>query len=204
MWNKKKEGKIFIISGPSGSGKTTLKQKILSCKDINFTYSISYTTRKPLKGEKNKKDYFFVSEEVFLSKVQHKDFLEYANVYGYYYGTDKAYVSSILKKGHNVLIDVDIQGASKLKKLKSFKAVYIFILPPSLSELKKRLEKRKRDNKKEIAKRMKVAIKEINQAKKHYEYCIINKNIKNMVEDIRAIISAELLKSSQYNFKEQL
>lgn len=200
MWSKRKEGKIFILSGPSGSGKTTLKQKILSCKGINFTYSISYTTRKPLKGEKHKKDYFFVSEKDFFSKMQKGDFLEHANVYGYYYGTDKAYVQSILKKGHNVLIDVDIQGARKLKKL-GLKAVYIFILPPSLSELKKRLEKRKRDNKKEIAKRLKVAQKEINQAKKHYEYCIINKSIKNMVEDIRAIIRAELLKSTQYAFK---
>ena len=99
MWSKKKEGRIFIITGPSGSGKTTLKQKILSHEDINFTYSISFTTRKPLQGEENGKDYFFISQEQFQNKIKTGDFLEYANVYGSYYGTEAHQVKKIREKG---------------------------------------------------------------------------------------------------------
>ena len=199
MWSKKKQGKIFILSGPSGAGKTTLKQELLCLPSINFTYSISYTTRRPLQGEHNKKDYFFISEKQFQKKIEKGDFLEYAFVYGYYCGTDRKYVENILKKGHNVLIDVDIQGARALRRQKGFQAVYIFILPPSVAELRKRLVHRKRDKQKEIEKRLKAAEKEIAQAR-HYKYCVVNKSIKSMVEDIRAIIHSELLTSSQYIF----
>jgi len=200
MWNKKKEGKVFIISGPSGSGKTTLKQKILSHKDISFTYSVSFTTRNPLQGEENGKDYFFVSKSEFQKKIENGDFLEYADVYGSYYGTDALEVHKILEKGQNVLIDVDTQGAHSLRKCHLLKeAVYIFILPPSLQELEKRLTERKRDDRKEIEKRLSVAKKEIAEAHK-YHYCIENRTIETMVKDIQAIIQAELLKSDQYTF----
>ena len=191
MSNEK--SKIFVISGPSGSGKTTLKQEILSRKDIPFTYSISFTTRSALQNEENGKDYYFTSKEEFQEKIENGDFLEYADVYDYSYGTDKHEVNKILEKGQNVLIDVDTQGANELKKQKGFKAIYIFILPPSIEDLKKRLTERKRDNIKEIEKRLNAARKEIAEKDK-YDYIVENKTIEVMVKDIQTIIQKELSK----------
>jgi guanylate kinase len=200
MWSKPKKGKVFVVSAPSGAGKTTLTKKLLDDPSLNLRYSVSFTTREPRKGERNGRDYHFASEKVFLRKIARGDFLEYACVYGHFYGTDRRIVGHLQDSGSNVLIDVDTQGARSLQKRRGFRAVYIFILPPSLKELRERLVNRKRDDKKEIRKRFFEAKKEIWRARR-YDYCVVNADIRQAVADIRNIIRAELLKTEQYRFR---
>ncbi len=202
MWSRKKEGIIFVLSAPSGAGKTTVMKELLKDKSLKLKYSISCTTREPRKGEKNGRDYFFLKESEFLEKVKNNEFLEYAKVYGHYYGTDRKTVMEIVKKGFNVLIDVDTKGAYKLMKTKGFKANYIFILPPSIRELKKRLARRKTESKRDLEKRIKEASKEIKRAAK-YDYCVVNKNVNEAVSDLKAIIKASFLKREMYIWKEK-
>ena len=197
MLNRIKKGVVFVISAPSGAGKTTIMKKLLKDKKLKLKYSVSCTTRHPRKGEKNGRDYFFLSKEKFEKKIKKGDFLEYANVYGHYYGTDRDVVENILNKGYNALIDVDTKGAAKLMKNKKFKANYIFILPPSMRELRKRLSKRKTESKEEFERRIKEASKEIKKAKR-YDYCVINKDIKKAVDDVSAIMRACMLKSELF------
>jgi guanylate kinase len=198
MWNKRKEGGVFVISAPSGAGKTTIIRRLLRMPSLNLRYSVSFTTREPRKGERPGRDYYFIPHKNFEKKIKKGDFLEYAKVYSHYYGTDGSIVRSIQKKGHNVLIDVDTQGALKLKARKGFRAVYIFILPPSIKELRKRLLDRKREGTSEINKRLNEASKEMKRSK-HYDYCVINKSIDKAVEDAKTVIQAELLRSSRYH-----
>lgn len=197
MWSKLKEGQAFVISAPSGAGKTTLMKKILADPSLNLKYSISCTTREPRKGEKHGRDYFFLSKKTFFRKIKKGDFLEHANVYGHFYGTDKKVVKKIQKQGSNVLIDVDTKGARSLQKHKGFHAVYIFILPPSLQELQKRLIKRRSEEKKEMKTRLREATKEIDQARR-YDYCVVNATVSQAIQDIKAIMKAESLTISRY------
>jgi guanylate kinase len=200
MWSKAKKGKVFVVSAPSGAGKTTLTKRLLGDPSLNLRYSVSFTTRDPRKGEKNGRDYHFVNEKVFLRKIAKGDFLEYACVYGHFYGTDRHIVGKLQDSGSNVLIDVDTQGARTLQRRRGFRAVTIFILPPSLKELRERLVNRKRDDKKEIHRRFLEAKKEIWRARR-YGYCVVNADIRQAVADIRNIIRAELLKTEQYRFR---
>jgi len=156
-------------------------------------FSVSYTTRNPRRGEVNDKDYTFINKEEFRLMIEKGEFLEWAEVYGEYYGTSKKRIEDLLKDGFDVLLDIDVQGAMQIKRNYN-KGVYIFILPPSLNELRRRLEKRRTDLKGEIEKRMKSAIEEIKNYK-YYDYVIINEDINLAIRELEAIIVSQKLKT---------
>ena len=182
-----KDGVIVILSSPSGAGKTTLVKKISSL--INFSISISYTTRIPRINEVNGKDYFFINRDQFNDLVTKDEFLEYASVFDNYYGSSKKKVFDLLKKGQNVIFDIDWQGAKQIKdKNLNFKLISFFILPPSKKTLKSRLAERENNNKSIIDERM----EKFNDDIKHwvdYDYVVINDDLEiclnNIVEIIR-------------------
>ncbi len=181
----KKQGTLFVISAPSGAGKTTLVDKVLkSCP--NVVRSVSMTTRNIRKGEKAGQDYIYASKEKFQSMIKSNGFLEYAQVFDKYYGSPKKFIEAQLKKKKDVILTIDVQGAAKIKKIMADKAIFIFILPPKFSDLKKRLEKRKTDGAKEIANRLKVAKQELKYLK-YYDYQIINDDIKVAYQQLLSI-----------------
>jgi len=192
-----KKGNIIVISAPSGTGKTTicneLKKKL---KEINSEFSISTTTRKPREKEIEGKDYFFVSKKEFKKMIMEKQFVEWANIYGYFYGTSKKFIFSALNKGKNIILNIDVQGASQIKKQFS-NAKLIFILPPSWQELKNRLYNRKQNSEKEIRKRLNVAKKELKYIV-NYDYFVVNDNLKDTVKKIIYIIKNKEGKSIGY------
>ncbi len=184
-----------IITGPSGSGKTTICRKLLEkCNDLE--YSVSVTTRKRRPQEQNGKDYIFVDENTFKKWVEEGKFLEWQPVYGDYYGTLRETVEKILEKGKNVLMDLDLKGTKNVKRMRP-DSVTIFIMPPSIEELKNRLKKRG-DEKEVIEKRLKESEKEIKQFK-DFDYVVLNEEIEETVENILKIIEAEKLKSVRYD-----
>ncbi len=185
---------VFVISAPSGAGKTTVIKKFLSGHRHDFEVSVSVTTRQPRKGEEEGKDYFFYTKEKFLSGINKGLFLEHAKVVGNYYGTLKSTVMGILKKGKNVIMDVDVQGAENIKKALKNKAVTIFIMPPSFEELKKRLYNRKTDARDVIARRLKLAKKEL-KARSKYDYIVINKDVAEAGAFLDCILKLEQFKS---------
>ena len=193
----KKPGKLFVISASSGTGKTTLAHELLK-QDKNLVASVSCTTRKPRHNEVNGKDYFFVSKKEFFETKKKKGFLEWANVFGRYYGTPKKQVEAHLQNGHDVLLLIDVQGAKKVKRTKS-DAVFIFLVPPSKQELKRRLQKRGTDSKKEINRRYHVATRELEELNdlKLCDYRIVNRYIPVAREVLKGIIRAERLGGAQ-------
>jgi len=185
---EKLKGLLIVISAPSGTGKTTLCHMLLE-EFPNMEFSISYTTRKPRPGELNGRDYFFVDRETFERMVEEGDFLEWAEVYGNLYGTSKSQVLKALEEGKDILLDIDTQGALQVKK--NFpEAVLIFILPPSLKELERRLKKRGTDDEETIRKRLQIAREEIGKALE-YDYIIVNDILEVAFERLRSIITAE-------------
>ena len=189
---KKSLNKLIIISSPSGAGKTTLCKYLLK-KMKNIEMSISYTTRQIRINEKDKKDYFFTNKENFL-KLKKKDFfIESASVFNNYYGSPYVGIKKAFKKNFNILFDIDWQGAQRLrKKFKEKQIIDFFILPPNKKELKRRLEKRGRDNKKEIEIRLSHALNEISHHK-DYKYVLINDNILDTVRNMIKIIENDML-----------
>jgi guanylate kinase len=180
-----KKGRIFVISAPSGSGKTTLCRQLLKrCRDI--VISRSATTRRLRKGEKNRRDYIFISEQRFKKYRRLGKLLEWARVFGYFYGTPKDFVDESLKKGKDVLLIIDVQGAFKVKR-KRPSAVLIFVMPPSLKELEKRLLKRKSDNHQQIKLRLKVARQEVSYSPR-YDYVVVNDDLDRAVTRLKEII----------------
>ena len=175
---EKKIGKIVVISGPSGVGKKTVWTPIINELKFNLSFSISMTTRPKRKGEINGKDYFFVTKRQFTEAVATHKLLEYAEFANNYYGTPKKYVDHVRSKGKNVLLEIEPKGGLQVinicKKNKDANILTIFIAPPSLKELEKRLINRSSESKKVIKQRIEQAKWEIKQ-KKHYQYVIINK-----------------------------
>ena len=187
----------IVLSSPSGAGKTSISKKLLQ-KDRKLALSISCTTRPRRKGEVNKKDYIFISEEVFKKQIKKGKFLEQASVFGYRYGTLTQTVSSYFKKKRDVLFDIDWQGFQQLKQ-SGMDVVGIFILPPNKKELIRRLKKRGRDTSVEMRKRMSLAQDEISHFPE-YDYVVVNDNLDLCVSKILNIINAERFKkSNQYN-----
>ena len=185
-------GRIIIISGPSGSGKTTLYKRLLE-RSKDLVKSISVTTRKRRPGERNGRDYFFVTKEAFLKRKRQGAFLEYQKVFDNYYGTPYQNVRKLLQKGKNVLLCIDVKGARVVKR--KFKdAVKIFIKTPSMSVLRKRLEKRGSEDKKTISLRFETAKRELKEAKR-YDYVIVNNNLDVSCERLSAIVNS-ILKGS--------
>lgn len=191
---KKKKGILFIISAPSGSGKTTLCTKLVESVDSLYR-SISMTTRAPRPGEKDGKDYIFIEKPEFIKRQKKNEFLEWAKVFGEYYGTPKKHILHMIKRGSDVLLSIDVQGAMKIRRLK-LDAVYIFILPPSLEMLKERLINRSTDSKEAIRQRLNVARKEVAYSQK-YNYVVVNNRLESALDNLRAVIIAERSKTGR-------
>jgi len=187
-------GKIFVISAPSGTGKTTIQQKLINSLPYLKTIT-TFTTRKPRNGEKEGIDYNFVSIEEFKKMVEKGQFLEYANVYGNFYGTPKKQVEEAIKTGENVLLVIDTQGGMSVKKIFP-DAILIGILPPSIKEQEKRLRKRGDLDEEEIGKRIESAKKEREILINNYDYIVINKEIEKTVNEIKKIIEKNIKKNN--------
>ncbi|MDI1470973.1 guanylate kinase [Thermodesulfovibrio sp. 1176] len=190
-----KVGTIFVLSAPSGTGKTTICERLIKSLP-NLKMSISHTTRKPRIGERDGVDYFFVDREVFETMIKNNDFVEWAEVYGNFYGTSKKVINELFQSGNDVLLDIDIQGAKNIKKTYP-DSVLIFILPPSLEELEKRLKQRKEEID-TIKMRLNKVKEEISQYK-IYDYLVINDDLDKAVKEILCIITAEKLKTNKVN-----
>ena len=187
-------GILFVLSGPSGAGKGTICQELLR-QIPNLQYSVSATTRKPRLGETNGINYWFKEKDEFEEMIKNDLLLEYAEVYGIYYGTPKEQVLKILKSGKNVVLEIDPQGAMQVKA-KFPEGVFIYILPPSLDELAARITKRGTDSKDSIKKRLAAATEEIQYALK-YDYVVVNDKVETAVDSIATIISAEKFNSKR-------
>ena len=185
------EGKLFVISGPTAVGKGTLVKALLD-NDPDLKLSISATTRMMREGEVEGESYFFKSEEEFQSMIAQDAFLEYASVHGMHYGTPRAYVDKMLATGSNVILEIDPQGALQVQKKKE-DAILIFIVPPSLDALFDRLKKRGTESEAQIEKRMQSAIKEFGVLSE-YDYVVVNDDIDQALEDLKAIFRAENLR----------
>ncbi len=185
-----KTGLIIIVSAPSGAGKTSICDALIK-QDKDIVYSVSTTTRQPRTGEKNGKEYFFVDDKTFKSMVNKNMFAEWAEVHGHFYGTSKKTIEDTIKKGKDVLLDIDVQGALKIKK--QYKdALMIFITAPTLKVLKERLIKRNKDSSAVIKTRLNNAKKELTYLPK-YDYLILNDKLDKSIENVKSVINAERL-----------
>ena len=182
-----RKGLLFVISGPSGAGKGTICKGLTEKSNIDL--SVSMTTRKPRPGEIEGKSYYFVAEEMFLKKIEENGFLEHACVFGNYYGTPKAAVMENMEQGRDVVLEIDIQGAMQVRRSYP-KAIFIFILPPSMAELRKRITGRGSETEAAINQRLGEALKEVSYIDK-YDYCVVNGELQEAVDRIIAIIKAE-------------
>lgn len=182
-----RRGKLLIISGPSGVGKGTICKKIV--EDLDVELSVSMTTRKPRKGEKEGINYYFVTHEEFEAEIERGGLLEYATIYENYYGTPKAKILEHLDEGKDIILEIEMEGALKARKAIP-DAVLIFILPPSLAELRRRLEGRGTESKEAVELRLSHTVKEMEYLH-HYDYAVVNNSIEQAVSDIEKIIAAE-------------
>lgn len=189
MIKEKSKGLLIVVSGPSGAGKDTICNKVVEdMKDTKI--SVSMTSREPRGKEVDGVDYFFISKEEFEERIKNDEFLEYAIVHNnQYYGTPKAEIEAELNNGKNIILVIDIQGALKIKETIK-EALFIFIMPPSMEELKDRLIKRNTESKAKILERFKTAYNEINEFKK-YNYVVVNDRVEKAVDKVKSIITAE-------------
>ncbi len=184
--SKANDGVLLIISGPSGVGKGSVCAALIA-KDPNTVFSVSATTRSPRRGEIDGKDYYFISKEEFLLKIDHGDFLEWAEVFGNYYGTPVAEIQRLLHEGKNVLLDIDTQGANQVRTVCP-EGVSIFILPPSFAELERRITARGSETEEMRAIRLSQAEQEIRLAEQ-YDYSIVNNDIEETADAVLDIIA---------------
>jgi len=184
-------GTLFIISAPSGAGKTSLVKALLQT-DAALSLSISYTSRPPRPEEVDGRDYHFVSREVFEQMLERGEFLESAEVYGNFYGTSQKWINQAMLSGHDILLEIDCQGAQQVRKLFP-RTVGIFVLPPSMEALEARLRGRAQDSPEVIARRIAAAREEISHVSE-FNYVIINQKLDEALKDFSAIIHAERLR----------
>lgn len=191
MTKRTRKGIIFIVSGPSGSGKTTLCKKILSRKSVKrrLVETISVTTRPKRRGERQDKDYQFISKKEFIKMKTRGQLLENEKVFGFFYGTPRSFVDNNLKRGKDVLLCIDVKGARSVKKVRP-NACRIFIMPPSIEALRKRLKRRSTETKSHMLKRLKLAKWEIGFAKK-YDYIVMNDKLGEAVDQLDAAMLTE-------------
>lgn len=190
------KGFLMIVSGPAGTGKGTVCKELLN-RNKDIIYSISATTRLPRAGEEDKVDYFFIDDKEFKSMIEEDKFLEHAHVHTNYYGTPKDFVVEQVEKGEVVLLEIDVQGALQIKKNYS-NVVFIFLLPPTMEELKNRIIKRGTESKEDINRRYENAFKELDFVGK-YDYFVINNEVEDAVLDIESIIRAEKLRVKRHS-----
>ena len=184
---------VYIISAPSGSGKSTLVNEVRKLIP-NLDFSISYTTRKPRGSERNGCEYFFISIEQFEEMIRRDEFLEHAKVFGNYYGTAKRFLDEARNRGHDLLLDIDVQGAAQIKR-KIPRAISIFILPPDKKTLESRLRKRSLDAEEVIQRRLLNAAKEIENYQ-NYDYILVNDCLEQSIDELRAILLSDRLRRS--------
>ena len=189
MIKSKNTGQIIVISAPSGAGKGTIIKKLLENNSKDRWLSVSATSRKPRTGEKEGVNYYFITEDEFKNKIKEEYFLEYTNYAGNYYGTPREYIREKINKGIDVILEIEIEGATNIKKLIP-EALFIFIMPPSLKELVKRLKGRGTETNDKIIKRFNAAYREVNEVTK-YNYVVVNDEIDTAVDKIESIIKAE-------------
>jgi guanylate kinase len=182
-------GLLLVLSAPSGAGKTTLAQRLL--KEVpNGLFSISYTTRKRRGQETEGVDYHFVDVQTFQKKIENADFLEWAEVHGHFYGSPQAVVTEVSKSRGVAVFDIDVQGGQAIKK-KHPDAVLVFVLPPSLEELERRLRERKTDSEDTIQSRMLAARSEIERGVQNYDYLIVNDDLERAFQEFKSVVVAE-------------
>jgi len=200
MSEEKKRVELVVISGPSGAGKTTIIKKLFEDESLKdkLMFSVSHTTRKKREGEVEGQDYFFVSEEEFMRMVEKGEFIEWAKVHGNLYGTSYENIKLAQKSGKLLILDIDVQGAEKIREKMGDSAIFIFIKPPNLGELKKRLESR--GDTKDIETRINNAKKELEYEKK-FDYSIINENLEKAVSQLKEIIKKILSDEQSQNQK---
>lgn len=186
---KKQRGLLIVLSGPSGVGKGTVRKELFSQANTNYEYSISMTTRNPREGEVDGVDYFFKSRDEFEALIEQGGLLEHAEFVGNYYGTPLAYVNETLDAGRDVFLEIEVQGAKQIRE-KAPDALFIFLAPPSLSELKSRLVGRGTETADVIAKRIATAEEEL-EMMSLYDYVVENDEVVNACDKINAIIKAE-------------
>jgi len=191
-----RRGILFIISAPSGTGKTTLcKQLVTNLPGL--WHSISYTTRKPRPGEEHGREYFFIAEQAFQDMIANNDFVEWARVYGHFYGTPWKSLTEKIDQGIDVLLEIDVQGAMQVKK-RFEDSVSIFILPPSMTVLRARLQTRASDSPEEIQRRLQKVKEEI-WSYREYTYIVRNEDIGRSLRDLESIFWSERLKTKRLN-----
>lgn len=203
MYDKEK-GLLIVLSGPSGVGKGTVRKELFSDPDTTFEYSVSATTRKPREGEVDGVDYLFKTREEFEHMIQNDDLLEYAEYVGNYYGTPVDYVRKTLDAGKDVFLEIEVQGATQVRQ-KFPEGLFIFLAPPSLSELENRIVTRGTESEELIKSRMKAAREEIYMMSL-YDYVVENDKVENACERIRSIVVAEHCRRErvQYRYKKML
>ncbi|MEM7281468.1 MAG: guanylate kinase [Pseudomonadota bacterium] len=200
MNNGQPLGSLFVIAAPSGAGKTTLVKALVKARpDIRF--SISHTTRLPRTSERKGIDYFFIKKQEFEEMVEAGAFLEHALVFGNYYGTSRAAAESQLNQGHDVLLEIDWQGAQQVKQAMP-ECRTVFILPPSQAELERRLRGRKTDDDAEIARRLKQSVADMARWDE-FDYVVVNDDFDQALEDLMAIVmgQGELFRSTEQNLQ---
>ncbi|NLK42813.1 MAG: guanylate kinase [Tissierellia bacterium] len=190
------KGFLLIISGPAGTGKGTVCKELLK-RNKDIVFSVSATTRQPRVGEVDGLNYYFVTKDKFESMIEKDEFLEYAYVHTNYYGTPKEFVMNQIEKGEIVLLEIDVQGALQVKKNFS-EAVFIFLLPPTMEELKNRIINRGTETEEDINRRYENAFKELDFVG-NYDYFVINDVVEDAVLDIEAIIKAEKLRVKRHS-----
>ncbi len=189
MIKNKKTGQLIVISAPSGAGKGTIIKELIKNDPKNRWLSVSATSRLPREGDKEGETYYFITKEEFEKRINDGYFLEYTNYAGNYYGTPKGYIKDKINQGFDVILEIEIEGATNIKKLVP-EAIFIFIMPPSLKELVRRLKKRGTETNEKIIRRFNVAYKEVNEVTK-YNYVVVNDKLEEAVEKVEAILKAE-------------
>lgn len=191
-----RRGILIILSSPSGAGKSTLAKRLMAW-DPNIRFSVSATTRAARKGEEHGREYYFHDRDTFTSMVEQGDLLEYAEVFGNFYGSPKEPVIKALKEGHDVLFDIDWQGGQQVRNsIRAEDVVSIFVLPPSIAELERRLMARDQDSNEVIATRMERSKDEISHWAE-YDYVLVNNDVDVAEAEVRAIVTAERLRRSR-------
>ena len=188
-----RRGLMVVLSSPSGAGKTTLTRRLLA-ENADMTMSVSATTRPPRSGERDGEDYYFVTKTRFAELEEQGEFLEHAKVFDNHYGTPRGPVEEALMRGQDVIFDIDWQGAQQLTQAAPYDLVKIFILPPNMRELEKRLRTRAQDSDAVIAKRMSKSEAEISHWAE-YDYVVVNEDIETALQELLSIVRSERMRS---------